>query len=44
MQCFGEPSHRRLTPPQSSLGVDPGDPDIMERKPGKPKKHFTRDI
>ncbi len=31
--------------PAIALGVDPGDPDLMERKPRKPKESiFTRDI
>jgi Ca2+-transporting ATPase len=31
--------------PALALGVDPGDPDLMERKPRKPKESiFTRDI
>ncbi len=31
--------------PAIALGVDPGDPDLMERKPRKPKESiFTRDV
>ena len=31
--------------PAIALGVDPGDPDLMERKPRKPNESiFTRDV
>jgi len=31
--------------PAIALGVDPGDPDLMERKPRKPKESiFTKDV